>query len=185
MGIAGAIEEILLFPVEKVYPATRWKGVAPLDTKMLKRPEFYDYLKSDKEMRNFIVNNHIKQSAYFYKRASHPGDEIEKKDMLRFLNKIKLICPKPEWEKYNNYYERMFVKQAPQQYKDYTDEEKMEYFKKQAFKYYKMSSSKNYTPGQCFDFERKGESYSARYDRLAKQYGKPEFRDIYQGKVKG
>ena len=61
----------------------------------------------------------------------------------------------------------------------------MEYFKKQAFKYYKMSSSKNYTPGQCFDFERKGESYSARYDRLAKQYGKPEFRDIYQGKVKG
>ena len=32
--IAGAIEEILLFPVEKVDPATRWKGVAPLDTKV-------------------------------------------------------------------------------------------------------------------------------------------------------
>ena len=34
MGIAGTIEEILLFPVEKVYPATRWKGIAPLDTKV-------------------------------------------------------------------------------------------------------------------------------------------------------
>ena len=32
--VCGAIEEILLFPIEKVYPATRWKGVAPLDTKI-------------------------------------------------------------------------------------------------------------------------------------------------------
>ena len=32
--IVGAIEEILLFPVEKVDPTTRWKWVAPLDTKI-------------------------------------------------------------------------------------------------------------------------------------------------------
>ena len=34
MAVGGTIEEILLFPVEKVDPATRWKGVAPLDTKV-------------------------------------------------------------------------------------------------------------------------------------------------------
>ena len=34
MAVGGTIEEILLFTVEKVDPTTRWKWVAPLDTKI-------------------------------------------------------------------------------------------------------------------------------------------------------